>query len=488
MWIIYLVIALAISTGAGVYVSRDAQTSLQDIARTEAPQVYGEEANRIARHLRRMYQDNPTLFPSPPRPGRAPVTIPTALVNRSLVQGHNAPRGVRFVLQADGTIVAVFVPTTGPSGTLMAETVNRVIEREGGNSDLYNRLVAPDRSARFADVQPMPATALPVMRNLSTTGILVAGAGDANIPVGTETTTVPVRGYDGWTDGNDPNAGAGGGTGVTPNIPGAGQGTGSAPDGSDTARDVDPITDFEDLFEGGGSGGSVVINPDSYTVRNGQVIVNAGFETIAGPRANFYSATNLEAAVLSARTTQNPLVNRIRTLTFANPGAAGTRPSLETAFNAACRPVLQRAYANFEDRMDVFRVMVTEFNSRTNRSTNNVADDMDLIEASFLSTAMYCLGVYDARMPPYPLPVRADMAHVQNIAALNMGADIAATWINNNSLFMRATIVPARITYTNSSGGREEHVDPPIFAAEMASYKEMLAEIAEVHRVVQTYP
>lgn len=37
MWIIYLVIALAVSTGAGVFMSRDTNVTISDIQRIEAP-------------------------------------------------------------------------------------------------------------------------------------------------------------------------------------------------------------------------------------------------------------------------------------------------------------------------------------------------------------------------------------------------------------------------------------------------------------------
>lgn len=191
---------------------------------------------------------------------------------------------------------------------------------------------------------------------------------------------------------------------------------------------------------------------------------------------------------MAARRNQNPLTNRIRPLLFANPGPAGQRTGYETAFDNACRPILATAYNGFEDQFTTYRGVVSAYNTRTNRTSNNdnLEDDFDLLEASFLTASMYCLGVYDARTPPRPIPVRANMAHVQNVAALNMGADIVTGWRGRNGAFMSAVNVPGRIYYTGS--GRDEVQEPPQYGPEMAAFKAILAQIVEVHRVMTAYP
>lgn len=488
MWILYVVLAVILSTGAGVFVSQNTDITTRDVARTEAPQVHGEEANRIARFLRRLYQDNPGLFPSKPGPTAAPVILSNTLVQRALVPGHRLPEGARFVLQSDGSIVPVFVPTTGPRGNLIAQTANRVVERDGSNPHLYGRMKVPNRSSTFAPVKQMAALPTATATNLGAVGVQTSGGG-ADALTTSKHTTVNVPGTStggtgggtGGSTGGVGGVGGGGGTGGT----GTGSGSsgtivGEAEDDADTVQDVGTVKGMESLEAGGGTGGTTNTDVSSYYRSGGQAVVANGYEKWRGPTANFYSVSNIEAAISGSAT----LVSRMRPLLFENAAspAAKARLQAEAKFDAACTSIFNLADGNFPATMKAYENAINTFNHYNSVKTTKeqVAEDLEMIEGALMTSAMYCMGVYTGRTGANALPIRAPQAHPRNALALDLGVTIATQWKMNNPKFMTSTSV--EIEYNDHGGVVYK------YAAEMAGFKAMLASIQNLKAVLASYP
>ena len=487
MWILYIVLAVVMSTGAGLFMSQNAAIETRDIARMQAPEVHGEDANRIARYLRRMYQDNPALFPTRPAAGRAPVPIPTTLVRRALTQGSIAPANVSFMLTSDGNIIAVFSPSFSIAGAKVDDTVNRVIEREGGNTHIYGRLDVPVRRT-YANVQPLSRMAAVNQGNSTTSGgiVLSGGGANGNIQAGNENgvggnvgippATGPTPPYTppgtiggggntggGNTGGGNTGGGNSGGGNSSPGI-----GTGSAPDGSDTFADVGTLTGMDDLESGGGRGGSRIIDNNSYTVIFGFPVVNAGFEQVAGPRANFYSLTQLANALQS---------NGLKTQTLGFVSSGEPRVAHEKKFNEACQQVFDKISNSFQSNMLTYRTLVGDYNLTLPASSRKTRAEMDegleQIEGAVLAATIYCMSVFTDRMGNDPLPIRANMGHVRNIQGLRMGANAIDTWKANNNSFMQATNFTTNV---------------PNATSKIKQFKSLMADVTEIQNLVQTYP
>lgn len=478
MWILYLVIAIIISTGAGVYVSQNSDISTRDVARVQAPQVHGEEANRIARYLRRLYQDSPSLFPAKPKVGAPPVVVPTALVNRSLTPGYILPEGVRFVLQSDGAIVPVFVATNGPRGNLIAQTANRVIEREGSNPDLYNRLDSPTRSTKYGTITKMAALPSVAYTNAGNVGVRTTGGGaDAIAAAANETETGQVDLDYEWDDGSGSVTYGGGPT--TPSQPDTSI-VGESEDNADTIEDVGTVKGFGDLKNAGGTGGTTNTDVNSYYRSGGTAVVAKGYERWRGPTAHFYSSTNLDRAINANAS----LVSAMTPLVFEtprNPGAP-TRIAAENRFDAACRKILTRADGNFATDLATYKDVVRAYYTETRRDTKlaKLDEEFEQIEGALATSAMYCMGVYTGRSGDFPLPIRAPQAHPRNMIGLNLSVKAVQDWQAQNPDFMAAMSV----VYSNNRTGKTYHR----YIAEMAAFKTLMSDIVGVKTALDTYP
>jgi hypothetical protein len=101
MYILYIVFAILAIFGGGAYALKPDPPQDIVVARSHSA---GESNAQVARALRRAYQNNPSLFPTPA--GGQPVQIPTAVVEGlgTLTAGYATQADVEFWLDANGRI------------------------------------------------------------------------------------------------------------------------------------------------------------------------------------------------------------------------------------------------------------------------------------------------------------------------------------------------------------------------------------------------
>lgn len=498
MWILYIAIAIVVSTGTGVYLSRNVDVAIDDQARQIAPQVQAQQANQVARYLRRLYLEDPSLFP--PTPSSGEIMLSNTLVGMAITQGNQLPSGVSFVLRSDGRILPVFAAGSNDlRDRMIQDTFERVVELDGVEPHLYGRRSgAIDRG--YETVQVTRPSDVVIVDDPDSGGSGVWG--DGTVDTGGENT-----GGDGLGGTQGGGGDTGGGTG-TPGTGGGdtgGEGTGGEGTGGEgtggtdgdtegNAENTDSELTVEDLNQGGGSGGSSAVNPESYRIGpDGHIYVTPGYETALGPRAPFYSSEQLESfiAQVTNEKSRNMYVpsNYMLPLYFdAFNIESQSRTESEEIFANLCTGVIDNLSTTFEARIEqaIFDVIdLSEFyqeeecDPRDDDATYNacmdyydpsdVTEDLTTVAATVATAGGYCMSVMTAREADFP--VRANRGNITNEDALEQSISFIEQFRE-------------RAWYMQANDAFFETRQP----SSLIEIKEMLNQTENVNNVRVTYP
>lgn len=453
MWMYAVVIAIALSAGAGVYLSQNTDVALRDSARMEEPKVHAASANNIARYLRRMMMEDPSLFPAVPASGE--VAISNALVAMAKTNsGIQLPQGISYFLLSTGDIVLVYIRNTDNAtldDDMLDAPFNRVVQLDGANPYLFDKRTGPiDRDMPEYDPVTGDYTTYEVTDDDPSLNWFRGGTEGSN--------------YD------DDNYGEGTGTDVTDPL-----NPGDPPVGDPVVvPDDEPYDSGTDEGEFGGlviGDGSDVeddgefdeegyyVHEETYQGTTQTVVTNidisAGYETIDGPFASFADAEILydfyERTVLESYQTTNDstehrtnlqnagnlllvpikyqLINQLSVerqnaedlfmqqcdtmnRTFltdnVNYNGIGVEDEMEAVYNGAY--ALWEGFASDQECQDD-----DECRNRFAMSTST-AEELELATTSLLVTAAYCESVHRERREG--LPTRAHRGHPDNATAL----------------------------------------------------------------------
>jgi hypothetical protein len=112
MYMLYLISAVAVSTGIGAFVQYDTITKARDLSDASRVEVTFDQQETISRSVRRQFQMNPGSFPSVSATGYAKLN--TDLINASITQGGLFNLGEsEYYITAFGDVLAVAI--TGPA-------------------------------------------------------------------------------------------------------------------------------------------------------------------------------------------------------------------------------------------------------------------------------------------------------------------------------------------------------------------------------------
>jgi hypothetical protein len=456
MWILYIVIAIVLGTGTGVFISSQTNTNIVDTARVEASVTRADQANRIARALRLIQEDNPAMFPARPQPGQAAVPIPQALVGMTLASGAVAPTEFRFFLEADGTITAVATPTgQGPMGDMIPATMDRIVEREGGFSGNYGRLDIADRSGSTT-VGPIvidgggagPDETEDGDVNGDQTGIDQPGTDTGGNDTGgtgtggTGTGGTGTGGTGGTGTGGTGTGGTGtGGTGTEGTGGSGGTGGTGGGTGGTTEDDEIPSADLED-----GEGGSTNPQIGTYTVdANGRIIVLDGNENKLGPRAVAVAEETLQVMLeAGAFNVTPPLSRSLVPLAFEDEEGAGTRAQWEKGYLNTCIKAFDFTADDVEARIDrMMRAISPLYMVNGVLNTAALNEHQENLSNSHAIVLAYCISVNNARSADPVFPVRANRANYSNEQLVLYAQTQMQTWYESVNELNNVPRLPA---------------------------------------------
>lgn len=462
MWILYIVVAVILGTGTGIFIGTQTNTNLADTARVEASVVRADEANRIARALRRIQDDNPAMLPARPQAGEAPVQIPQALIGMTLASGAIAPTEFQFFLESDGTITAVAtVDGTGPRGDMIVATMDRIVEREGGFSGRYGRLdialrdgvgvAEPIVGETSGELAPEPEPDGDPGEQTGGTGTGGTDGTDGTGETDGGTGTGGTGGTGGGTDGGTGGTGGGtdGGTDGTDGTDGGTDGTDGTGGGTDgTGGGTDGGTDgaIDEGIEGdldNGEGGSTDPQENTYTVDANGILVLAGNEIKLGPRAAAASGEALEEMILTGAFNATPPPSSLLVpLAFEDTLAAGPRPYWEQGYIDVCARALDFTAGDFEARVDRMMLAISPLYIVNGiLDLTSYTEDRENIATAHAVALAYCTSVNASRLQDPPFPTRANRGNYSNEQLVLFTQGELRSWYDSGNGFAGLPIV-----------------------------------------------
>lgn len=457
MWMYAIVIAIALSAGAGVYLSQNTDVAMRDTARMEEPQVHAISANNIARYLRRMMMDDPSMFPAVPASGQ--VAISNALIAMAMTNsGIQIPQGVSYFLLSTGDIVPVYVRNTANNtldDDMLDQPFNRVVQLDGANPFLFDRRDGPiDRE--MPEFDPVTVTAFDVTDDDPSTNWFRGGnegsTYDDEDGSGTGTDV---------TDPVDPGDPPVGDPVVVPDDEPYDSGTDEGEFGGVQVGDGSDVTDDGEFAEEGYNVQEEVFDGETESIVT-NINIASGYETIDGPFASFvdpeilfdfYSTTVSDSYAQTPRTNddeehkfnlqrvgnsmlvpiryqlinqlavdrqeaedmfmrQCDTMNRIFLTDNTIVNGVGVEDEMEAVFNGA--NALWEDFASDQECQDDDECRV-KFAMST-----STAEEIELATTSLLISAAYCESVHKERREG--LPTRAHRGHPDNAVALIQSA------------------------------------------------------------------